>query len=638
MKFHQLKISNFGSIGDMVLPLEGQGLTLLLGRNEDAPLADSNGAGKSLPLDAFTWALWGSTIRGITSDEVIHNKKKKNCVVEVSFSDNETQYRVVRYRKNTVDSSHKPNDLMLYVGDEEASGSSMADTQDMLTDILGLDFTTFCAMMPGAGINVASMTDAEVKGLLEKLLRTQVLSKASDEARKRLRALSDEQLTQTTALKDINAVIDKTATRIDSLQEKHNIYVANSGVKRDNLLTRLETYNSERQKLIDSLQKEQGIQEELDRHLTQEETESAAIEKAKEISLKADLDFRAKLNEAEKNLAVVKAARQALEDQKDNFENLVGTCPTCAQIVDEDHRHAFIKDIDTKLSQKDADILSIVYMISNIKASWKASQTTREDLLQQYLERFNKTKELVALCRLNLQLLKEMSLKLETVEDNIATTEESLQEIESDGNPYEDLLDEAIKELNTYHESKDLLEDELDKFKESIYTMKFWVDSFSPQGLRSFMLEHITPILNSYAKTYSDLITDGEMEITFSTKDELKSGKTKEKFNIKVTQKHGGDSYASNSSGERARANLIIALALGELAAMRADKVIPFRFLDEPFESIDETGTEAIVNLLNQMRDKYNTVYVITHQDYLKQLFSNKFTVVKQNGFSTLEK
>jgi len=79
-------------------------------------------------------------------------------------------------------------------------------------------------------------------------------------------------------------------------------------------------------------------------------------------------------------------------------------------------------------------------------------------------------------------------------------------------------------------------------------------------------------------------------------------------------------------------------MALGELASLRAEKTIPFRFLDEPFESIDESGTEAIVTLLNQQKEKYNTVYVITHQDHFKQLFPKRLTMVKQNGISSLEK
>ena len=638
MKFHQLKISNFGSIGEMALPLEGQGLALLLGRNEDAPLADSNGAGKSLPLDAFTWCLWGNTIRGVSSDEVIHNKEKKNCIVDLNFSDGDKEYRVVRYRNNTLDKSHKPNDLLLFVDGEEASGNSMAATQDMLTDILGLDFTTFCAMMPGAGINVASMTDAEVKSLLEKLLRTQVLSKASDEARKRLRVLSDGQLTKNTQLKDLDVSIESAVQRVGDLRARQETFVADRDEKKADIEKLLEEHNSRRATLIQSLQREQQIDENLAKYLQDEGKARDALAKAKELSLQADLQFRKRLEDWNKENTVCETKIESLEEQKNGIMDLEGACPTCTQEVSKDNKESIVKGLLDKLQQLADTKDDLKNKRTQLNQEWEESKANRTAILDQLTEKLNKAGELVSLSRTKKAEMRELSLKLETVESRIEPLEAQLKELEADENPYAELLESATAELANKEKEREVLKEELEDISEEVGIMKFWVDSFSPQGLRSFMLENVTPILNSYAKTYSDLITDGEMEITFSTKDELKSGKKKEKFNIKVSQKHGGDSYASNSSGERARANLIIALALGELAAMRADKVIPFRFLDEPFESIDETGVEAIVNLLNQMRDKYNTVYVITHQDYLKQLFSNKMTIVKSNGYSTLEK
>jgi DNA repair exonuclease SbcCD ATPase subunit len=70
---------------------------------------------------------------------------------------------------------------------------------------------------------------------------------------------------------------------------------------------------------------------------------------------------------------------------------------------------------------------------------------------------------------------------------------------------------------------------------------------------------------------------------------------------------------------------------------MRASKRISFRFLDEPFESVDESGTDAIMALLNDQKDRFDSVFVITHQDHFKQLFPKKLTVVKQDGMSYLE-
>jgi DNA repair exonuclease SbcCD ATPase subunit len=150
------------------------------------------------------------------------------------------------------------------------------------------------------------------------------------------------------------------------------------------------------------------------------------------------------------------------------------------------------------------------------------------------------------------------------------------------------------------------------------------------------MLDYITPILNDRAKYYAELLTNGELMVSFSTKSTLKSGQEKDKFAIACQQAHGADSYKGSSAGERARADLVIAMALGDLAQFRTAKQLPWRFLDEPFESIDRSGTEAIVRLLNDQKTRYRTVFVVTHKPDFKELFSQQITIIKENGISTL--
>jgi DNA repair exonuclease SbcCD ATPase subunit len=637
MKFQNLTISNFGSIGDIELPLADQGLTLILGRNEDAPKADSNGAGKSLPLDAFTWALWGNTVRGFGSDEVVHNKVNKNCKVGVSLSDRGHDYEVVRLRRNKEDTDHKPNDLILRCDGVEVSGASVADTQTMIEEILGLDFITFCAMMPGAGITVATMTDAEVKSLLEKLLRTEALGRASEEARKRSRAASEELVVHCSRMTDMLISVSEVKTRLVDLETKEEDYANTRQEKIEELdvaIAAVETVKGQNSLI--------ALQEDAIRLRNSEITVLAEGALANQSRLVLDFnkikkhydEKLTKLNEDKVGLGV---RFEGIDLDMNTLDGFAGQCPACHQVVSEDHA----LELRTALKEKER-LLKI--KLSTIEASGKATRERKEAGLQETLDLLREAD--VALADLHTQEA-EASIALVEAMDaaavvgwqdtRIAELTSRKTELESDDNPYLSLVESEEVILINKQQELDKLETQIVDLRRTSEILSFWVDSFSPQGIRSFMLEHVTPLLNQFAKKYADLITSGEMEITFHTKDTLKSGKSKERFNIKVSQKHGGGSYASNSSGERARANLIIALALGELAALRADKQIPFRFLDEPFESIDEAGTESIVTLLNQQKDQYNSVYVITHQDHFKQLFPNKKTIVKKGGFSSLE-
>lgn len=637
MKFQNLTIANFGSIGEMKLPLADQGLTLILGRNEDAPKADSNGSGKSLPLDAFTWALWGNTVRGFGSDEVVHNKVNKNCKVEVSFSDRGHDYEVVRLRRNQEDPDHKPNDLILRCNGVEASGASIADTQTMIEEIVGLDFTTFCAMMPGAGINVATMTDAEVKALLERLLRTEALGKASEEARRRSRAVSGELSVQSTRMSDMLISVSEMKTRLVDLETKEEDYANTRQEKVEELeadLASLETTRGMHSLL--------AVQEDALRLRKSELSVLAEGSYANQTRLLLDTkkiekhyaEKLIKLNEDKVELGV---RLEGIDLAMNTLDGFAGQCPTCYQVVSEDHA----LELRTALKEKER-LLQI--KVDIIEASVKATRKRKETELQETLDLLGEANIVSAdlgnqeaQASLDLGKSLEAATEVRHLDQRIAQLASRKLELESDDNPYLSLVESEEVALINKQQELDKLEDKIVSLRRTSEILSFWVDSFSPQGIRSFMLEHVTPLLNQFAKKYADLITSGEMEITFHTKDTLKSGKSKERFNIQVSQKHGGGSYASNSSGERARANLIIALALGELAALRADKQIPFRFLDEPFESIDEAGTESIVTLLNQQKEQYNSVYVITHQDHFKQLFPNKKTIVKKGGFSSLE-
>jgi DNA repair exonuclease SbcCD ATPase subunit len=632
VRFESLRIANFGSIGELELPLADQGLALILGRNEDAPRADSNGAGKSLPLDAFAWALWGNTIRGFGSDEVVNKKVGKNCVVTVLFSDGGNEYEVTRYRKNKQDKDRKPNDLILKCGGKDVSGASMAATQAAIEEILGLDFTTFCAMMPGAGVNVATMTDAEVKLILESILRTETLSKASDEARKRRREAQQELDVLVARLRDLNAALKEDEARISDLEEKEATYADSRLTKVEDLKANIAELEETKEKWDEIIATEQELMSEKGQAMLALEGAEAEEKKLKADYVKVDTHYQQKVTKLNEEKIAVAARFDSIE------KPVEGECPTCKQDISDEHSASLKAAVKAKERVLQIKIDTIEKSTDLTRTAWQNEKKELDTFLGPAAEEVATWQKELAKADRMLDLLQDAKNSSANLQEKISLLSGQLIELESDANPYTALLETEREKLEKRNGEQDKLIGEGMELRNKVDILKFWTDSFAPSGIRSFMLEHVTPLLNQFAKRYSDMITAGEMSITFHTRDTLKSGKSKERFNIQVSQQHGGGSYASNSSGERARANLVIAMALGELASLRAEKTIPFRFLDEPFESIDESGTEAIVTLLNQQQEKYNTVYVITHQDHFKQLFPKKLTMVKQNGISSLEK
>ena len=98
IKFQNIKIKNFLSIGEMQLDLSNKGYTLVKGENfNQKDNSSSNGSGKSSLWEAITWVLTGDTIRG-TSD-VVNINTQGDCVVELSLKIDDKDFLIIRRKK-----------------------------------------------------------------------------------------------------------------------------------------------------------------------------------------------------------------------------------------------------------------------------------------------------------------------------------------------------------------------------------------------------------------------------------------------------------------------------------------------------------------------------------------------------------
>ncbi len=621
MKPKLLYIKNFGTISEVELDLENRGLTLVLGENNDAPKASSNGAGKSLLLDALVWCLWGKTARGIKHDDVVNEIVDADCKVQVTLTDASHTYIVTRYRKHriTAGENKDKNDLTLSIDGVDVSKSVVSDTQEKVSSILGVDFDTFCALMPGTGVRAAALGDSGIKDLLDKILQTQVYSKAaqkgSQASRDRLFASIEELLVDYQAKfasfeTDKQAKIDKAVSSLGDLGVKV--------LQLDNLLA---TKTAEA--------------------AVRSTKEKECLAKSKEIvplkdvlaSITKDYEYMKATYLADKRDATTR-----IGIKKARLQGLLGLGPTCTSceqgITAEWVRgctgplEADIAQIEAEMKAQDDRYIEARLGFETAIGSAKAAVHNAE------VEVHGLVKELNALGQPDRDLIK-IKADIANTESNIEAQEKAMASLVKEVNPFADMIVKAeINHKDAIHQVE-LAARLLEKDTLALKRLKFWSDAFSNQGIRSHILKSVTPVLNEKAKHNSDLLTGGEMQVTFHTQKELKSGAIKEEFQICVKQMHGGSTYDKNSTGERARADIVIAMTLSDLAAMRA-KHIPFRFLDEPFEHIDEAGVSAVVSVLTEYRKKYDTIFVITHLDALKSLFSSSITLVKTNGISKL--
>src|SRR5271157_2519464 len=137
IQFRKLTIEHFMSYRDRVtVPLAGQGIVRIEGKNEDDAGATSNMAGKSTIMEALLWCLFGRTLRGVKHGEIVNRKSKRGCKVSCSFTASGQDFNCTRYRKHQ---KHQ-NRLRLFRSGRLLSFRHQQDVQSKLGEILGCDF------------------------------------------------------------------------------------------------------------------------------------------------------------------------------------------------------------------------------------------------------------------------------------------------------------------------------------------------------------------------------------------------------------------------------------------------------------------------------------------------------------------
>lgn len=632
MQLRKLEIQNFGSVGSATIQLDIPGLILIEGVNTDNVQASSNGAGKSLPIDAICWVLWDKTPRGLGGDEVVHDQVNKDCFVRLHFDQGDTSYVVTRTRK--LRGAEKANSLSLTIDGREYAGRSQ-QAQDALDSIINMDFQSFTALMPGLGVKVADLTDTKIKELLEQILDTAQLSKAYANARAKFKESELEVKTLTREKLSAENLITHQEKNLADLQDTLKAQETEKKAKAQQIKDRIKAIDQEIQDLQASMPAQLDLENELHDWNDQIFQAERRLERLNQDFNVAFTDFQDKIARAQSEAYKWEDMAHQITEQLKDSEKCKGSCPTCGSEVTAEHLEAHKE----QLTAKQAEYLGLKQKaLARHKALKESFRALKSDQDQANAEFSKARKSLVSQADIvvaAISNLQRIQNKLEGLETTKAFLQEDLQNTKKSKSNVATLVKESKAGLDQLKADLKNTEGDLAQAQRQQELYEFWVDGFSTTGIRSWLLEQVVPYLNVRANYYSGILTNGSMSLQFTTSTKLKSGLTKELFSIVVNQDKGGKSYTALSKGEKARADLIISMALGDLASLNSRSELSWRFFDESFDSIDSAGTEAVVRLLESQLDTYSTVFVITHKEALKGLFTKHLIATKADGFTT---
>ena len=649
-KFKKVKAKNFLSYKDLELDLDKRGLILVEGKNLTNSAFLSNGSAKSSLLSTVTYALYGKTEKGQTADEVVNNKVGKDTSVKLYFDVDGESYRIERYRK---DKKNK-NKVKLFKGNDEIKTNSAKETNQRILDLFGIDYSAYInsiSIGQGSETSFSDATDKQKKEILENVANIAIYARAQEVAKQKVTDTQTNLAEYKNKLANYESEKDKFETLKQSEQDKYDNAMSYYSSAQELLneaegkyedlkeQANLDTLNEQKDKLVDELS---SIKYLID---NKEPKQTFTLDTS---------EYENKISELQVILNKFSAEKMSKENEVNNLKvsynsfNTATVCPTCGSPLDPTHA----LNEQEKIVNQVAKIKEyIIQLEGGINMTNKKITEAKQELQDKQTE-FNefvadRDREYDSIVSVNQKAYFNKQQEVNNIQNQIDKVNNDIQnayntmehyrwdlEKREQPNPpydYKEELDKLEKDNKENMEKVDKLTDDMLEYEQV-------VKMYSNSGVRSIVLDNITPYLNEQANKYLAILAGSTIQINLTTQKENKDGSISDKFEVEVYNASGGSDYKSASAGERKRIDLAISFALQDLVIKQNNTSVNLLMLDEVFENLDEVANENVITLLEEKAKEVDSIFVITHNEQLKGLFSNKVTVVKeQDGISKLE-
>lgn len=684
MIFKTLTVNNFMSIKSMKIDLDNQGLVLINGINLDNPSARSNGAGKSSIIESLVYAVYGKTIRGIKADAVVNKNVGKNMKIFLDIVDDDgSEYRIARYRKHRVNK----NSSKLYKNGVDITPKSEADFNNAVADLLQADYLTFTSSLlySAESFKFTSSTDAEMKSTFDMMLGLETFTKCLEIARNSKKSIEGEISNITYKIDTIQEKLSRIAEEIEDnctkekeFEEEHKERISELQSDADEIGIEIDKLNDDAVSINKSIKKAEKAVESAKNKVESAKEDMSQIDELKEAISDTKSSIKSIENEIKSKKGIMEYHEETIEKENKNIEKFnakikkflrdkeklddgIGQpCPTCGQPLTKECLMPAKMEYDEKISQEQENIDNKQGFIDRTNADIEKIkgeiQESSEELeqLKSDLSAFNEALELaddiVSAYDYAQEQYDDARDKLTSVKSDLKVVDSKIKTkvdehnrmlrlVETERkktNPYSDIIKKLKEEQKEYGDNIVEMKDSISGKLEEKSILEFWEKAYSNQGIKSFILDDITPFLNKRVNKYLEKLASNHIEVVFSTQSKTKSGELREKFSIEINNADGGKEYISNSSGERRRIDIAVNLALQDLVASRSNKKINIAIFDEAFDTLDDIGTEHVIEVLQELSNEKSSIFVISHNEHLKSYFSNILTVIKKNGCSSI--
>ena len=587
--FKKISIKNFLSIGDKSIELDfDSGISLITGINSDK--GGRNGVGKSSLVESVYWCLFGSTIRDIKKDKVIHNQTDRNCVVSMEFiieiNNNSKKYKLTR--------SLEPTKIVLLEDGNDITLSTMPKTDELIKELIGANEEVFQnAVIMTANNTLPFMAQKKidkrkfVEGILNLGIFGQMLLKT--------RADYNEYKKENDILGSVFSTQNKNLSLYQSQIEKNKEIKTQ---KIESLKNKILDNNKKIDLYIDNSSIEIKIQEKRDFIVSKEDSTL----KLEDGLLKIENELQKLFKDQLESDFEIKNIKERISEAKKKE----GTCPTCKKKYENDDICIDINDLNEKLStnlDKNEKINKKISTFADKKRTLKSAISSNkfeiEKLNKEIQQLLVDSKEIYHLKDKNDELLKD------------------IEEIKNSKDNVDDLIENVKKEIK---ESEDKIQ-KLQKQLLILETAKFVV---SEEGVKSYIVKKMLSVLNSQLNFYLKTL-NAPCTCEFN-----------ELFEETIYNSNGKEcSYFNFSGGERKRIDIAILFMFQDILKLQTGVSFNISMYDELFDSaLDESGVFNVMDVLKDRVEKtQETIYIISHNKTASSMtFTNTILLEKKNG------